>query len=524
MWSLGYILLVACAILTVLHGYRTNEEKQGSEIGSNSNSHIIRLGKHEWNIRDDDLTTSEHLEGLRQFFSQYLEWKTSRAQFLRRITTSDDDSVIIGSDLHGRYGSLHTILSTFGGDLVLEDGNVFADVQLELSEAGAQTSDEDDEQADDQAIEESGDKDTGLDSEDLEKEGSNRSDVSESADGSSFSQVQLNQEPISENAPSSNRSGGNRFVFLGDYVDRGKHALEVIVLLLYLEMKNAQDDPSMDKVVLLRGNHETEAMNEAYGFLEDFFNTFEGYGTAIAEEVWGLLLKVYERLPPMAQISNSKGKHQAVLMHGSLGLTALNAFHDEESAKNIHNFALPASTDLEKQIMWETMWSDPMASEKFRKPQDDADLLYLEEDKMHIARTNNDFTALLRKNGHSFVLWDPDGNTSYARAAYRGEMPELGDIPPFAVSKSGMKKALKAIHTSWCISGHRHMNTDLWQDKKSNTGHMLVLSANNYHGEVGSPDDTSNVVILKKDGPTREIIDVPDTDVFEGADALLPNF
>jgi len=50
------------------------------------------------------------------------------------------------------------------------------------------------------------------------------------------------------------------YVFLGDFVDRGPHGLEVIALLLALKVRWP------DRVFLLRGNHEDAVINEKYGF------------------------------------------------------------------------------------------------------------------------------------------------------------------------------------------------------------------------------------------------------------------
>ena len=51
-----------------------------------------------------------------------------------------------------------------------------------------------------------------------------------------------------------------KYVFLGDFVDRGHKSLEVICLLLALKIAYPR------KVFLIRGNHECNAMNELYGF------------------------------------------------------------------------------------------------------------------------------------------------------------------------------------------------------------------------------------------------------------------
>ncbi|MFX1294305.1 MAG: metallophosphoesterase [Promethearchaeota archaeon] len=49
-------------------------------------------------------------------------------------------------------------------------------------------------------------------------------------------------------------------VFLGDYVDRGEQQLENILFLFLVKKKHPK------RVILLRGNHEEEQMNNFYGF------------------------------------------------------------------------------------------------------------------------------------------------------------------------------------------------------------------------------------------------------------------
>ncbi|KAK1761111.1 Serine/threonine-protein phosphatase SIT4 [Echria macrotheca] len=99
----------------------------------------------------------------------------------------------------------------------------------------------------------------------------------------------------------SSQSADTRFVFLGDFVDRGYFSLETFTLLMCLKAKYP------DRIVLVRGNHESRQITQVYGFYEECQTK---YGNA---SVWKACCQVFDFLVLAAIVDGT-----VLCVHGGL--------------------------------------------------------------------------------------------------------------------------------------------------------------------------------------------------------------
>ena len=123
------------------------------------------------------------------------------------------------------------------------------------------------------------------------------------------------------------------YLFLGDYVDRGKNSIESISLLLSYKIKYK------DNFFLLRGNHESENINKIYGFFDECKRRYN-------LKIWKFFSDCFNWLPVCALIDD-----KILCMHGGISpeLTSL-----EKIRKIVRPTEIP-----EKGLLCDLLWSDP---------------------------------------------------------------------------------------------------------------------------------------------------------------------
>ena len=99
-------------------------------------------------------------------------------------------------------------------------------------------------------------------------------------------------------------SGGgppnNKFLLVGDFVDRGKQSIETMCLLLAYKIK------CQNMIFLLRGNHECNSITRMYGFYDECKRRYN-------LSLWRDFCSMFNYLPISAIIDE-----RILCMHGGL--------------------------------------------------------------------------------------------------------------------------------------------------------------------------------------------------------------
>uniref|UniRef100_A0A8C5T477 Serine/threonine-protein phosphatase n=1 Tax=Malurus cyaneus samueli TaxID=2593467 RepID=A0A8C5T477_9PASS len=152
----------------------------------------------------------------------------------------------------------------------------------------------------------------------------------------------------------------NRYVFNGDFVDRGKNSMEILIILFAFLLIYPND------LHLNRGNHEDYIMNLRYGFTKEVSKKYKDHW----KQILCLLRDVFSWLP-LATIIDSK----VLILHGGISDTTdldfLNALERNKvrdrtdvgiilfSLKNSAHTAVKTQHNPPSGSILDILWSDP---------------------------------------------------------------------------------------------------------------------------------------------------------------------
>ncbi|WOL09304.1 serine/threonine-protein phosphatase PP1 [Canna indica] len=123
------------------------------------------------------------------------------------------------------------------------------------------------------------------------------------------------------------------YLFLGDYVDRGKQSIETICLLLAYKIRYPEN------FFLLRGNHECASINRIYGFYDECKRRYN-------VRLWKVFTDCFNCLPVAALIDD-----KILCMHGGLS-------PDLKHLDQIRNIVRPVDVP-DQGLLCDLLWSDP---------------------------------------------------------------------------------------------------------------------------------------------------------------------
>jgi len=125
----------------------------------------------------------------------------------------------------------------------------------------------------------------------------------------------------------------SNYLFLGDYVDRGKQSLEVIVLLFAYKVKFPEN------FFTLRGNHECASITRIYGFYDECKRRYN-------IKLWKTFCDVFNCLPACSLIDE-----KIICMHGGLS-------PEISDMEQIRRITRP--TDVpDNGLLCDLLWADP---------------------------------------------------------------------------------------------------------------------------------------------------------------------
>ncbi|CAD5225442.1 unnamed protein product [Bursaphelenchus okinawaensis] len=129
------------------------------------------------------------------------------------------------------------------------------------------------------------------------------------------------------------------YLFLGDYVDRGRQNLETILILFVYKLKYPNN------FFLLRGNHECANINRVYGFLDECNRRYPSNGA----KIWDAFQEAFSVMPLCGLVGD-----RILCMHGGIS-PHLKSLQQLREIKRPTDATGPT-------LEMDLLWADPVAN------------------------------------------------------------------------------------------------------------------------------------------------------------------
>ncbi|MEL9991640.1 MAG: metallophosphoesterase [Thermoproteus sp.] len=140
--------------------------------------------------------------------------------------------------------------------------------------------------------------------------------------------------------------GDKKVLFLGDYVDRGKHGLEVLTTVVQLFLEG--------RAYVLRGNHESPLMNEDGGFIDELCILKKVQNCV---DLYRDIEYMYTKMPIAAKLNGA-----VLAVHGGIPLKepSMEPASLDELRKVEGDLLLPGEP-----LVYQALWNDPCECETY---------------------------------------------------------------------------------------------------------------------------------------------------------------
>ncbi|ESL10854.1 serine/threonine protein phosphatase-like protein [Trypanosoma rangeli SC58] len=211
---------------------------------------------------------------------------------------------------------------------------------------------------------------------------------------------------------------GTYYIFNGDFVDRGPHGVEVLLILFSLLLACPR------YVALNRGNHECDYMNDEYGFDVEVSTKYD-------RNMFRLIQRCFCALP----LATTIGK-KVFVVHGGLPRRKGVTLADIGRIQRFRQIPMPENSQPEEdELFQDLLWSDPVEDmHGWRESVRGAGVLF-GADLTHEFLKNNGLELIVRSHEECLKGYEEHHNkkllTVFSASNYDGPESNLGSFAVF---------------------------------------------------------------------------------------------